>query len=110
MDDKGTWREGYAECLAGKNIVMIPDNDDAGRRHAEDFARNAALVAARVCLLTLPNLPDKGDVSDYLEQHTDEELRAQLEKVTPWNDPVMSLFQTAAEFAYSGPRESAVDC
>ena len=46
-------------------MIVIPDNDDAGREHADEVPRSLAGKAARIRLLDLPGLPDKGDVSDW---------------------------------------------
>ena len=71
----GKWKTEYAECLRGRHVVILPDNDDAGRKHAEQVARSLYGVAASVRVLALPGLPDKGDVSDWLDDsHTSAEL------------------------------------
>jgi Protein of unknown function (DUF3987) len=66
----GKWREQYNGSLRGGDIVIIGDNDDAGRKHAEQVAAALAGVAARVRVLDLaqhwPRCPVKGDVSDWL--------------------------------------------
>ena len=61
----GKWKEALAEHFAGADVIVIPDNDDAGRNHANDVARSLAGKAARIRMLELPGLPDKGDVSDW---------------------------------------------
>lgn len=48
-----------------KNVAIFPDNDDAGRRYAEDAARECHAAGLRVKLVTLPGLPPKGDVVDF---------------------------------------------
>lgn len=63
----GKWRAEYSETLAGRQVRYVPDNDDAGRKHAGQVARSLAGVAASVRVVTLPNLPEKGDVSDWLD-------------------------------------------
>ena len=45
----------------------MPDNDDVGRKHANSVARHLHGIAASVKILALPGLPEKGDVSDWLE-------------------------------------------
>ena len=64
----GKWRDAYADQLAGAEVVVLPDHDKAGRDHAEAVARSLAGKAARIRLLELPGLPDKGDVSDWFAQ------------------------------------------
>jgi AAA domain len=102
----GNWREEYKEPLRGKHVVILPDNDAPGRLHGEMVARGAASVAASVGVLALPDLPEKGDVSDYLDTHKDSECLAQLKATKPWQDPVQSLFLTAAELAAEMPEKT----
>lgn len=60
------WKPEYAEYLIGADVVIIPDNDKAGHRHAEQVAQSLVGKAKRIRLLELPNVPEKGDVSDWL--------------------------------------------
>ena len=62
----GKWRSEYAEALAGAQVVILPDNDEAGRKHGEDVSSALRAVGADFTVLALPGLPDKGDVSDWL--------------------------------------------
>ncbi len=62
----GKWRSSYNEALAGANVVVLPDNDEPGYKHAQDVAKNLHGVAASVKVLELPGLPEKGDVTDWL--------------------------------------------
>lgn len=62
----GKWQREYAAFLRGANVIVLPDNDEPGRRHAEDVARSLQGIAADVRMVHLPNLPEKGDVLDWL--------------------------------------------
>lgn len=64
----GKWRPEYAAALAGRRVVVLPDNDDAGKRHAAQVRDALQAVAASVAVVELPGLPPKGDVSDWLGQ------------------------------------------
>src|SRR5262249_25566785 len=65
------------------DVVILPDNDDKGRAHAEDVARRLTGVARRVRIVALPGLPDKGDISDWLAAgHRSDELRELLSNVS----------------------------
>src|SRR5262249_13791853 len=55
------WRDEYSAHFAGADVVVIPDNDEAGRKHAQHVAESLAKVTARVRLLELPGLPPAGD-------------------------------------------------
>lgn len=63
----GKWLDGYADSLRGRNVVILPDNDAPGRRHAAKVRQSLQGVAASVKTLSLPGLPPKGDVSDWLD-------------------------------------------
>jgi len=63
----GQWRNEYSETLKDRNVVIIPDNDDEGRRHAKQVAKALAEKARSVKIVGLPNLPEHGDVSDWLD-------------------------------------------
>ncbi|MDP9358102.1 MAG: hypothetical protein M3R02_23015, partial [Chloroflexota bacterium] len=79
------WRPEYAASLGGRQVVILPDNDDAGRAHALEVARSVSRVAATVKVLDLPSLPPKGDVSDWLDAgNTAENLKSLVEATTCW--------------------------
>jgi predicted P-loop ATPase len=63
---RGKWRDEYSEFLRDRHVVVLPDNDEPGHDHAQDVARRLHGIAASVRILELPNLPAKGDVSDWL--------------------------------------------
>ena len=62
------WQPAYGEVLRGRSVVILPDNDEAGEEHAGMVARALLGVGASVRVVALPNLPEKGDVSDWLRQ------------------------------------------
>ena len=81
----GKWRDEYAKALTGRNVVIIPDNDDPGRSHAQAQTRSLRGKAATVKMITLSGLPEKGDVSDWLSLGgTIETLRAMVEATPEW--------------------------
>ncbi|MCP4708058.1 MAG: DUF927 domain-containing protein, partial [Planctomycetes bacterium] len=63
----GKWREEYTEILRDRRVVVLPDNDAAGEKHAVRIANALIDVAAEVKIISLPDLPDKGDISDWLD-------------------------------------------
>ncbi|WP_313302929.1 toprim domain-containing protein [Diaphorobacter sp.] len=62
----GKWRDEHAKWLKGRTVVILQDNDDAGREHAKKVAKTLRTVAASLKIVELPGLPEKGDVSDWL--------------------------------------------
>lgn len=63
----GKWRSEYNHWLSGRSVVILPDNDEPGRRHAQHVAHSLWGTAKRIKIAALPDLPPKGDVSDWLE-------------------------------------------
>ena len=62
----GKWQDNYTAALAGRDVCILPDNDAPGEQHAEIVARALYGVARSVRIVRLPDLPNKGDVSDWL--------------------------------------------
>jgi 5S rRNA maturation endonuclease (ribonuclease M5) len=84
----GKWDDSFAESLSGARVVILPDNDEPGRRHADTVARSLAGKAASVRVLNLDNLRPKGDVSDWIDaRHTRDELLALAEATSARTDP-----------------------
>jgi hypothetical protein len=63
----GKFRAELASHFAGRSVVILPDNDKAGRDHANDVAAKLAGVAKVVTILALPDLGLKDDVSNWLD-------------------------------------------
>lgn len=83
------WLEGYTEALAGANVVIMEDNDDAGRTHAWIAATALHGRANWVRVVSLPGLPEKGDVSDWLTAGgTAAALTEIVEQTQNWMPPV----------------------
>lgn len=82
----GKWRDEYAAMLAGADVVVLPDNDDPGRAHAEKVAATLTEKGARVRIVALPDLPAKGDVSDWLARGNGAaQLEGVVQSAAPWN-------------------------
>ena len=82
----GKWKPEYSEALRGRNVVILRDNDEAGRLHAEKVSTDLQGVAASVKVLLLPDLPEKGDVSDWLDAGgSAEKLLALVEQTPEWD-------------------------
>ncbi len=55
--------------LAGREVVILPDNDDGGRQYAQDVAAILTNLtpACRVRIVELPGLEEKGDICDWID-------------------------------------------
>jgi len=79
----GKWLEEYSDYLTGYRVVVLPDNDDAGRRHARSVAQSLLGKASEVRVLELPGLAPKGDIVDWLDAGGTQEGLLTLAKDAP---------------------------
>jgi putative DNA primase/helicase len=64
----GKWTNQHSQYLKGASEALIlPDNDDAGHKHGQLVALSLRQENVPVKIVALTNLPQKGDVSDWLE-------------------------------------------
>jgi hypothetical protein len=81
----GKWTGECVQALAGRQILILEDNDEAGRVKAQETARLLHGAADSVKVISLPSLPPRGDVSDWLDAgHTVDELSAFCNAVLDW--------------------------
>jgi P4 family phage/plasmid primase-like protien len=95
------WDDGYTESLRGAHVVIVPDNDAAGARHAEKVARKIYGAAASVRIL--PPLVDTpgGDLADYVAGGGTAEALRTIIKDTPLYAPPKPDFMPEAPPAVS---------
>ncbi len=67
----GKWLPAYTDRLKGKDVVIFPDNDNAGRKHAADIIASLDAVANSVKQVIIPD-PYK-DVTEFIEACADQE-------------------------------------
>lgn len=84
------WRDQYAGALDGKAAIILPDQDETGAAHG--VAVGASLKARGQVLelkrLDLPDLPEKGDVADWLDAGGQiDELIALAQSAPQWEMP-----------------------
>jgi KaiC/GvpD/RAD55 family RecA-like ATPase len=82
----GHFKSELAQWFTGKDVVILPDNDEPGRKHAVMVARVLHPVARSVRIVEIPELPLKGDVSDFITKGgTLDQLNALYVKGSPWS-------------------------
>lgn len=63
----GKFYKEHARWLENRRVIIIPDNDEAGRLHCAQVVQCTADYAKDIVIIDLPELPEKGDVSDWLK-------------------------------------------
>ena len=63
----GKWTPAHADFLRARRVIVLPDNDPAGVKHGKQVLTSLRGIAAETRIIPLPGLPEKGDVSDWLD-------------------------------------------
>ena len=63
----GKWLKEYSKWFQEAKVICLPDNDSAGRKGMHLIASQISKVAESVRWLELPNIPEKGDLSDWIK-------------------------------------------
>ena len=79
----GKWLDEHSPILAGKEVIILQDNDEAGRNHTAQVAASLDGYAAPIKIVELPDLPEKGDITDWLEAGNDIYKLWQLIRAAP---------------------------
>lgn len=83
--DKNKWPARHTETLTGADVIILPDNDDTGKTHAQAVATRLHGKAARIRIVELPGLKQKGDIVDWVKLgHTKEELEKLVSEAPDW--------------------------
>jgi hypothetical protein len=100
----GKWKPEYSPWFIGKAVVILPDNDEPGEAHALAIASAIFPYAASVRICHLPDLPEKGDICDYLTTHTPEDAVAEIRKAPLWQPDVVEVddFTSMVELVSQG--------
>lgn len=76
------WGAGESQALkaaGAARIIILPDNDEAGKNHADVVAQKSKAAGLGVNVVDLPGLGAHGDVSDWLNAgNTADDLKARL--------------------------------
>jgi len=105
FDGAGKWKPEYSPYLAGKHVVIIPDNDSPGEEHARTVAASILSYARSVRIVNLPGLDLHGDVSDYLQTRQPKDLIAEIKKTPHWKPQPGNLLIEAPHFLTSSSPE-----
>jgi replicative DNA helicase len=114
----GNFKPELVKFFSGKKVGIFPDNDDPGRDHALKVATLLGPVAKTIKIVELPDIPLKGDVTDFVNRGgTVAELRELYRKAQEWtpdfefasnlpneNDQWVRTFEQEVEAA-GGPSE-----
>ena len=84
----GKWQAGYTESLTGAKIIIIPDRDEPGRKHAALVVRELTGKAESIQVVELPDRNGRKvkDAADWVSAGgTIEELQEIVKNAPAWN-------------------------
>jgi hypothetical protein len=84
LDGAGKWKDSYTQALVGKKIIIFTDNDEPGRKHGQLVARKLLGHASDIRIVDFPDLPEHGDVTDYLASGNLEGLKEKVNTCSPY--------------------------
>lgn len=93
----GNFAPELAQWFKDKTCILVADNDEAGRDHVRKVATLLSPIAKEVRILELPNVPEKGDLTDW---HRAGGTREELDRL------IQSAPRWSAEFVFSAERQA----
>lgn len=85
----GKWRPEYADALRGKDVVVFPDNDEPGKKHADQIVDSLAGIASTVRVV---DVRIGKDVSDWVAGGAT-------------RDVIQAAIQSSAKLRFEDPRK-----
>ena len=80
----GNWGDEHSKWLKDRQVIVVPDNDEAGRKHGAKVVNSLLPIAKEVRLLDLSKeLPDKGDIVDWLDSGKTKQQLIGMVKTAP---------------------------
>lgn len=92
-------KDGAHEALKGRDVWLVGDHDQAGEQYVKGVAKTLDGVARSIRILTLPDLPEKGDISDFIETHGPDKTK----------EEVLSLARRTVPLRPANPRIEEMD-
>ena len=93
----GKWEESYTEQLIGWPVVILPDNDEPGQEHALRVAHALWKKAKVIKIISLPELPPKGDVTDWFAAGNTKQQLIEIIKAAPEWEPAHPVISKPIE-------------
>lgn len=90
------WKESYTESLKGADVVIVPDRDEPGKKHAALVASELRTAAKSIKVLELPDVAGKAvkDAHDFFAAGgTADTFRDLVNKTTPLADGSQAVTQ-----------------
>ena len=108
------WLDCYSDGLRNRDVIILTDNDNAGRAYGEKVARHAFNIAKSVKVIPITAIwkecPEKGDISDAFKALGADETAERLSKAvgttefyqpSTQNEPPVSIPPEKEKISYT---------
>ena len=93
----GKWRNDFNQYFENRDVIILPDNDNQGKNHAGQIAQQLINIAKSIRVIEL-DVPEKGDVRDWIEAgNTKDDLRQLIKSTIPIGSEPEPEFQPQPE-------------
>ena len=75
---EGNWKQEFNKYLKGRDVVIVEDNDEKGQNHGRVISESLFGIANEIRIIRFEELPRGGDVTDYLQNNTYDDLEARV--------------------------------
>jgi len=90
----GVWQPNLNHYFKDKDIVILEDNDLSGKKHTDLIIRGIKGVAKAIKVVSLPGLPPKGDIANWIEAgHATGDLEAIVQATPVWTSADENILQ-----------------
>ena len=107
----GKWRSEYTEALASKDVIVIPDADEAGRRHAQQVLTS---MTGKARSLKVVELTGVKDLTEWVERGgTREQLVDLIRSASEWTLPdgmtlLSEVVDLVRSYVYLSPAQAMI--
>jgi hypothetical protein len=105
----GNWESEYDQYFSGFEVILLEDNDEAGRKRTVKLAPALAQAGAIVKVIHFPALDEGSDVSDWLDDGLSQsDLETLIEDIEPYAGAVAWIDPKTLTLAYWLDRDIAL--
>ncbi|MBT6716159.1 MAG: DUF3987 domain-containing protein [Nitrospina sp.] len=89
---EGNWRPDFNQYFEDRDVVILEDNDEKGRKHGKVVAENFHGIAKSIKVVRFEELPQGNDVTDYLAKSSKESLLRLVEAASIFSGSYSEYF------------------
>jgi hypothetical protein len=92
---EGNWKPEFNEYLRGRDVVILEDNDEKGRKHGRIITESLHDIATSIKIVRFKEMDKGGDVSDFLAANTIDDLLGRIKNAPQFSGCYSKYFGEA---------------